>query len=272
MYINKLYKYIPFDGNVDSPIQQERRKSFENGEIWYSKAKDLNDPYDCRPIITIDNKQIPEIIKNLSEEEILYLKSRINFVTSEELLHKIITPQKIKYVDRIENQYFIRFIFKSYIYAFQIAKIANVGVLSLTTDNCNVLMWSHYAKNHSGICLGFERGKNNLLGSHKTRQVMYLEHRPRVSLLETMHEKYGKMEEMLFRKSKHWRHEKEWRNCKAEGNKTYQYPGKLIEIILGVNFPTKNYKLMQDIFGNNVKYFKAILGDNFEIIIKNLNE
>jgi hypothetical protein len=272
MYINRLYKYIHFDGNLDSSIQHDRKKSFENGEIWYSKAINLNDPYDCRPIITIDNEQIPEIIKNLSNDEIRYLGTKIKFDTIEELLQKIITPQKIKYIDRTENQYFIRFFFKSYIYQFQLAKIANVGVLSLSEDNRNILMWTHYAKNHSGICLGIERNKKNLLGSIKTRKIRYLKHRPRVSLLETMHEKYGKLEEMLFRKSRHWMHEKEWRNCKAEGNKTYQYPGQLIEIIYGVNFPPKNYQLIQDIFGNKVKYFKAILGDNFEIIIKNLNE
>jgi hypothetical protein len=83
---------------------------------------------------------------------------------------------------------------------------------------------------------------------------------------------HPKAEEMLFRKSRHWVHEKEWRNCKPEGNKTYQYPGTLIEIILGVNFPPDNYQLMQDIFGNKIKYFKAILGYNFEIIIKNLKD
>lgn len=268
MYINRLYKYIPFDGNLDT----DRRKSFINGEIWYSKANKLNDPYDCRPIISIHNEQIPEIIKNLTDEEIRYLKTKIRFDSTEELLHKIIIPQKIKYADRIENQYFIRFAFKSHIYALQIAKISNVGVLSLTTDNSNVLMWSHYAKNHSGICLGFERNNNNLLGSIKTKKVRYLKHRPRVSLLETMHEKYGKMDEMLFRKSKHWVHEKEWRNCKAVGNKTYQYPGELKEIILGINFDLNNYQLLREIFGNNVEYFNAFLGDNYEIIIKKVKE
>jgi hypothetical protein len=272
MYIKRLYKYIPFDGNLDSSIEHDRRKGFENGEIWYSKAKDLNDPYDCRPIIIIDNKQIPEIIKNLTNEEINYLKTKIKFDSTEELLLKIINPQRIKHVDRIEKHHLILFVFKSYVYRFQFAKLSNIGILSLTEDNSNILMWAHYAKNHSGICLGFERNQKNLLGSLKTRKIRYLKHQPRVSLLETMHEKYGKSEEMFFRKSRHWIHEKEWRNCKPEGNKTYQYPGKLKEIILGVNFPRKNYQLIRDIFGNKVEYFKTTLGNSYEIIIKNLKE
>ena len=220
MYIKNLYKYISFDGDLCTPTQEKIKIGFETGEIWYSKAKNLNDPFDCRPIITIDNKTIPEIISHLSSDEIFFLKTKIKFETIEELISKIITPQKIYNGKQIVKQHWVRFAFTSYVYLFQITKMSNIGVLSLSTENDNVLMWSHYANNHSGLCLGFKRNQKNLLGSPKTKNVRYLKYRPKLSLIETMHEKYGKAEQLLFRKSIHWKPEKEWRNCKPTGNKS----------------------------------------------------
>lgn len=270
MYINKLYKYNPFDGDLKQPTQKKRKIGFEKGEIWYSKPKELNDPYDCKPIITIDNESLPEIISFLSLEEINYLKTKIKFKTIDELITKITTSQKIKHRGITIEQNWERFVFVSHVYLFQYTKMSNVGVLGLSTENNNILMWSHYANNHSGICLGLERNKKNLLGSSKTRKVIYLKHRPKISLIETMHEKFGKTGKMLFRKSYHWKTEKEWRNCKIGGNKTYPYPGNLIEVIFGANFPPNNIKMIKCIFGKKVKYFKAELGNDFEIVIKEI--
>ncbi|MEZ8187544.1 DUF2971 domain-containing protein [Shewanella sp. 5S214] len=34
-------------------------------------------------------------------------------------------------------------------------KSETVGILSLSSDPVNTLMWSHYGDNHSGICIGY---------------------------------------------------------------------------------------------------------------------
>nr|NJM01051.1 DUF2971 domain-containing protein [Desulfobacula sp.] len=270
MYVDKLYKYLPFDGDLNEKAHQKRKIGFEKGEIWYSKSRNLNDPYDCRPVITINNKSISEIIGLLSKEETEFLRTKIKFDKIETLISKISNPQKIKYGNSIIEQYMIRHAFTSWIYYLQSSKLANIGILSLTTKNNSILMWSHYAKNHSGICIGFERNKENPLGSNRTRKVRYLKNRPKLSLLETMHEKFGKADLMLFRKSYHWKEENEWRICQPEGNKTYPYPGELSEIIFGANFPPKNMKIVKQIFGGRVKYFMAELGNDYEIIIKSV--
>lgn len=268
MYIKKLYKYNPFNGTPKQRRHKERKSGFKKGEIWYSKSKNLNDPFDCRPIITLDSKSLPEIFSFLSTEEKEFLKIKFKFKTIEDLITMTTNPYNIKCLDAISD--LIRRGFLDDVYNFQSAKMANVGVLSLARENDNILMWSHYANNHSGLCLGFERNKKNLLGSSKTRRVRYLKHRPKVSLIETLHENFGKIEVMLFRKSYHWKTEKEWRNCKAGGNTTYPYPGNLIEVIFGAHFPLKNIKMIKGLFGEKVKYFKAELGNDFEIIIKEM--
>jgi hypothetical protein len=33
---------------------------------------------------------------------------------------------------------------------------SEVGILCLSRNKKNILMWSHYAKNHEGLCFGFE--------------------------------------------------------------------------------------------------------------------
>ncbi len=41
--------------------------------------------------------------------------------------------------------------------------IEKLGILSLASSNNNLLMWSHYASEHKGMCLGFERNSNTAL-------------------------------------------------------------------------------------------------------------
>ncbi|MGJ0299329.1 DUF2971 domain-containing protein [Aliarcobacter cryaerophilus] len=40
-------------------------------------------------------------------------------------------------------------------------KFQDYGIISLTTNNNNLLMWSHYADEHKGIVIGFDINENN---------------------------------------------------------------------------------------------------------------
>jgi hypothetical protein len=93
-----------------------------------------------------------------------------------------------------------------------------LGVLSLTSDPLNVLMWAHYAKNHQGICKGFDTEHyffkqeskrqytnkcNNLFNLLK---VEYKNERPNYS--EFTDCEY--VEKAFTSKFKHWSHEEEF--------------------------------------------------------------
>lgn len=128
-----------------------------------------------------------------------------------------------------------------------------VGILSLTEDSKNLLMWSHYAENHSGIVIEFkadhpfftkeklDSGLLNVFG-----KINYSERRPIVtaellrelnyqilsptwsgwlSILQQKHD-------LFFTKSKDWSYEREWRLIRQ----LYSYESipKLLSLHLGL--------------------------------------
>lgn len=69
-------------------------------------------------------------------------------------------------------------------------------------------MWSHYAQNHTGICIGFN---TEVSPFNSVKKVTYSETRPKVefnSTPETL------IEQILLTKSQHWKYEREWRVLK----------------------------------------------------------
>jgi hypothetical protein len=84
-------------------------------------------------------------------------------------------------------------------------------VLCLTTKPDNLLMWAHYASNHSGICIGFDSG---LPPFDAAREVKYAEERPSVAVLHQDRPYAEVLEQVLFTKSRHWEYEAEWRCVK----------------------------------------------------------
>jgi hypothetical protein len=95
----------------------------------------------------------------------------------------------------------------------------SVGMLCVTERNDSVLMWSHYANKHQGVCLQF-RGLENL--STPPLGVSYSDDYPEVDLLAyepfldrqdaTARAKQKEMvERMYLTKAKDWSYEREWR-------------------------------------------------------------
>ncbi len=90
----------------------------------------------------------------------------------------------------------------------------NVGILSLSVTPDNLLMWAHYAEEHTGFVLvldgshDFFRGDDSLLGFAKPEPVVYRAIRPRTTIEEVT------MIELFFIKGSDWKYEKEWRYLK----------------------------------------------------------
>lgn len=76
---SSLFKYIPFcapDVSIDRNLQELRAKGFENGEIWYPKASNLNDPYECYPDFELIEEDIENIVDSLAPEEFFFIKEK----------------------------------------------------------------------------------------------------------------------------------------------------------------------------------------------------
>ncbi|MBK7525892.1 MAG: DUF2971 domain-containing protein [Saprospiraceae bacterium] len=77
----------------------------------------------------------------------------------------------------------------------ELTKIFYGGVCSFTTNNNNILMWSHYANNHKGICLEFITLNERLL-SEMLHPIIYTNKKPIINDFKDI------MHKGLFRKSK----------------------------------------------------------------------
>lgn len=112
---------------------------------------------------------------------------------------------------------------------------SSMGVFSLSSEPDNQLMWAHYADSHRGFCLGFENHETNVLGQGGN-PVDYVERMPKPSITSFSMDAGGDVVSLIaYTKSKQWAYEKEWRVLKQEGDKLYPYPGRLVEVIFGLN-------------------------------------
>jgi hypothetical protein len=83
-------------------------------------------------------------------------------------------------------------------------EIAKRRIYCLTPDPLSILMWSHYAADHTGICLEFHIG--NLLFT-KVMGVVYEEEFPAIRPTEM----YERVHDVLLTKAKCWSYEEEFR-------------------------------------------------------------
>ncbi|WP_461481787.1 DUF2971 domain-containing protein, partial [Porticoccus sp.] len=118
-----LYKY--------KGIDEYALKAISTGRLYYASRSDFNDPIDSHPHFENDvNKQS--------------LAKLLEYFTN----NKGINPSTIS-VDDAQSE-IERNIER---------RLDDTGVLSMSSSYDSPLMWSHYANNHKGVCLGFRRNK-----------------------------------------------------------------------------------------------------------------
>jgi hypothetical protein len=81
-----------------------------------------------------------------------------------------------------------------------------VGILCLSSKNDDILMWSHYAAGHSGICLEFDTKEYPFSDA---KDVNYQEDFPKPNAFTTDRDQVAK--EILLTKASGWKYEAEWR-------------------------------------------------------------
>jgi len=120
---------------------------------------------------------------------------------------------------------------------------AKLGVSCFSTKNNSILMWSHYANKHQGICLEFTTGKYPLVKAdsdskvHVFQKVKYLraDRYPEVSLKNFLDASPQTLNAILC-KAFEWRYEKEWRLVVDHGEAGVCYQKESLSgVIFGLN-------------------------------------
>lgn len=143
-----------------------------------------------------------------------------------------------------------------------IAQMKTIGVLSFSEVNNHILMWSHYAGNHQGLCIEFARhGECELGDPGHTVPVLYDEALPSVQPLEL--QKKATTTRIFTTKGKLWEYEAEWRILTHKGNSVDRPPGPITGVIFGIAMPEADRELVRSILKNSVQYYEATMGSRY---------
>jgi hypothetical protein len=127
----EIYQYKRYDKNTIISII--------NNRIWFSKPSAFNDPYDCLANFNYYGS-IPEWNKFIKEEhsDLRIQKAMLDLYNNDPDDFEIRFNNGHK--DSISN---------------------HLRVACFSRNYSNVLLWSHYAEFHKGICIGYEVTKEN---------------------------------------------------------------------------------------------------------------
>jgi hypothetical protein len=108
----------------------------------------------------------------------------------------------------------------------------DVGVLCLSEHRDHILLWSHYADSHRGVCFGFSVADDPLF-AQEIAKVAYENNYPRYDYFDQASQDAGRI--AFATKSPQWSYEAEWRIIRVHtGPGAYQFaPGTLRDVILG---------------------------------------
>jgi hypothetical protein len=205
----------------------------KNRELYFSDPKHFNDPADCR----IGIYDALNAAVNLAEKEDSTVKNKLQKLGALDSLFR-----------QIEND------------------VKRSAVFSLSKEENNVLMWSHYADSHQGFSIGFSLSseftkcnkKNAIIG---TEEVYYSKDNPFVSYFIEFAkcEKPPEWKEFwqslislgLVAKSCAWKYEDEVRIIRGMPGKVNYSPDELREVIFGLNLAPKKRQRIKNLLSGS---------------------
>lgn len=177
-----LYKYQSLDGARINWLER-----MLSGWVYYASPLSFNDPFEISPTFLAPDEKA--VAKFLDKQELGISKSLRARVIKDSL-----SKLRSVHVAAVEADW-----------------VGELGVLCLTNDHKNLLMWSHYAGSHSGICIGFDASFYPL---STAKAIRYTSERPQVPLVEGPVVNDAIIESIFLSKSPHWKYEAEWRSIK----------------------------------------------------------
>ena len=124
-------------------INVQTLQNLRNAQIYFIHLQALNDPFDCSVLeasVILGNNEIVEIYKRYLKVENKLVNHEINSIKdiSQEDINQIHTTSE----KNLENQ--------------QEEFLTQIGCSCFSEVRDNILLWSHYADGHKGICLEFD--------------------------------------------------------------------------------------------------------------------
>lgn len=221
----KLYKYRSIDP------RGRTRHIFEKSELWFASPLSLNDPFECRFGIEFDGST--EARRRYFHKMIRQRDERISRKQRDVLIEKAMSGfygPGLKQHTIIDEETFVR------------DTLSKQSMLCLTEKPDDILMWSHYADSHRGICLEFSVAGIPRIGI--LRRVNYANRFPVVNMLK-MPADVGF--EILLTKAPQWTYEAEWRSVVRTTAHQHAFEPEILSgVILGCQISSDDEKLVRN--------------------------
>ena len=213
-----LYKYRSLSGDN---FKFTHDIFMKNG-LYFPHPDQLNDPFDCK---------LHPYLKDLTKEQMI---KYFNACDPKKWKSKGMDLNKLIAIVKKKPLPYLR----EYFEATPPTSHQNVGVLSFSEKHKDILMWSHYADLHSGICIGFDyyellfdfRGK-----PIPPEHVKYPDGNEDPKWNPFVDDDKSRIDKIYYTKAKHWDYEKEWRVILPEQGRSEQKinPNAIVSVYLG---------------------------------------
>jgi hypothetical protein len=217
------------------------------GEIFFPKPSSFNDPFDCRPSFSFESstREIISYYRRLAkkylpalnrEQRRLHVRGQLDDWERNPRNPEMLQRVRVLHTEQITE---------------------NIGVLCLSEVHNDILMWSHYADAHRGICLQFD---GYFVDFAHAQKVDYPPIRPQINPFRQNPTEM--MKAALLTKAEHWKYEREWRIVQYESGPGLKYfpLESLTGIILGAQISDKDSEMIIGCVRNRthpIRVFKA---------------
>lgn len=246
------YKYVPYGDGAKAIIS--------NATMKFTNPKDFNDPFDCFPSYEVGD--FDELIKS-NQEAFKRAARDLKLSPARRLQEKSKMAARLR--TALNNG------------SWQNDLRSNLGICSMTTKACNLLMWAHYSNNHKGVVFEFHNviPKNPELLEYylSAFHVDYQLDKPIPNLSEANYVND------LLTKGIDWKYEDEIRCLNLENNSgIYQYKRDLLNsVILGAEIGSREEADIRQLIkevnkreGTSVIVYKAEMSkDKYKLTVPN---
>lgn len=287
-----LYKYVTVD----------RVDIFHHSMIRFTQPSALNDPFELCPLI--ESLLPDEMVGDILEPNFQLLEEALRslYRSKPEAFNSRLSEDEVVEIVRInpdfqrqiyqgfgpQLRYFLKMLLPNAKSTMKDVMHKKIGILSLSEDNDNILLWSHYADSHRGFTIEFnsqheffdrKRGPKDEL--YHLRKVRYSN---RTNEGKTLCDIDG--DELLCSKSLQWQYEKEWRvlcrledasrSFKSDSDEIHLFDlplDSITGVILGANISSINQNAIHNSLIHaglsDIKISKATLDmDNQKIVVR----
>jgi hypothetical protein len=238
MSSNILYKYRSWNNDY-------HKLSLLKNQIYFAPPLEFNDPFDCR---IIENYGL------LTDAEKL---DYVNWQIQERFPSKVLAPKERlelqnRLVKRISN---VDEYHKNADKLMFDSQNRHYGIFCLSKEWDNILLWSHYAYNHRGFCIGysFKHLKDFLLSQSLNVKADFVKYQEDFPALKpkprfTSEDAFNRAFIQTYTKAEKWIYEKEFRILRSKfpeemniHDRVINLPDNCIqEIILGISIPAND--------------------------------